>query len=322
MRNILISVVLAAVLVGLPWLLKQADTEPHQDRVGKAERWSKGFPFGEESQAEVLETGLEDVRGVACDSKGTIYLAEGGGQMLQFPAVQPSKDSKLDEPENADLRGLAFAGHDLLIAEHARGRVMQAGSDAVATTVTGPVGLAAISGALFVTDDRPWPASGEAASFDSTDYSRWLGQASQRVFGAVWQCAAGGGACEQVANQLRHPSGIAVTSEDGPVYVAESDAHEVRWAIFAKEKEGKWQPAGALGSASADGVALPAFLGVAVDHDLVYAAGPNSLYVLSPKDGMLGRIVFDEPVSGVAANGGYVYLIAGHRLCRLKPRTR
>ncbi len=50
----------------------------------------------------------------------------------------------------------------------------------------------------------------------------------------------------------------------------------------------------------------------------VYAAGPNGLYVLSPQQGKLGRMLFEEPVTGIAYQADTIYLVSGHRLCLLK----
>jgi hypothetical protein len=126
-----------------------------------------------------------------------------------------------------------------------------------------------------------------------------------------------------VGSHLRHPSGIAEEKPGGRLFVAESDSKEVRWTIFQKSPAGNWFQAGALGSVSAAGVILPPFMGVAVDQSrgYVYAAGPKSLYVLSPEHGMLGRMVFEERVTGVAYYHQAVYLVAGHRLCRITMGT-
>jgi hypothetical protein len=95
------------------------------------------------------------------------------------------------------------------------------------------------------------------------------------------------------------------------------------------------------------GEPLPTFFGLAL-HDpckgackdprenesrrIVFAAGPGGLYVFDNGGTILGRVMFDEPVSGLALSGKEVYggggegsaptryrlyLVVGHMLCSL-----
>jgi peptidoglycan-associated lipoprotein len=118
------------------------------------------------------------------------------------------------------------------------------------------------------------------------------------------------------------------------LFVAEADAWEVRWPVYEKDAQERWTQTGALGSALVKDSRLPPFLGIAIDPEAqrVFAAGPEALYVFDSGGGTLGRVVFDEPVTGVAyyrpkqdKSGDAkqdkpkdaVYLVVGHTLCRL-----
>jgi hypothetical protein len=63
----------------------------------------------------------------------------------------------------------------------------------------------------------------------------------------------------------------------------------------------------------------PKFLGIALERErhILYAAGPMGLYAFTPDGESVGRMLFDEPVSGVALTKSYIYLIVGHMLCRI-----
>jgi len=50
---------------------------------------------------------------------------------------------------------------------------------------------------------------------------------------------------------------------------------------------------------------------------MVFAAGPAGLYVFDFAGTLFGRIMFDDPVTGVATGNDQVYLVVGHILCAL-----
>jgi sugar lactone lactonase YvrE len=328
------TVAMGAIILsfGSVWLFL-ADSGNHPDRLGAVESWSE-CPFSDHQRAEVLATGLDDVRGLAFHD-GTLILAEANGMVLKYSDSQLYEDPPPnDQPQKVDQRGAAVDGDSLFIAQHGRGRISkrnpidsQTDSGVNLTNISGPAGIAVSNDMLYVTDDRPWPGTAIETSFDSSDYSRWLDKGTQRLFGGVL-------ACQKPADQscsflpgirLRHPSGIAADQTGKFLFVTESDANQVRWVIL-ENKAGQWTETGALGSMSTAGKVLPAFLGIATNiptakgNKYVFCAGPTGLYIFSwpPADRMLGRVVFDEPVSGVAVHEKFVYLIVGHRLCRLK----
>jgi hypothetical protein len=307
-----------AASLGLLYLGCRFDQQKLTGRLGKIESWSEEFPFSHEQRAEVLVTGLGEIRGLA-DHNGRILMADANGRVPRYAGELEEGRSK-DEPANVDQRGAAVDGNLLFIAQYDQGRIstrnLQTQQDLPGidlTDVSGPSGIAVAGATLYVTDDRPWRSSTDSKSSDSP--------------GAVLACPkSGGGSCSPVAgSRLQHPSGIALDDTGTFLFVTESDAAQVRWAVFQKITS-TWIEAGALGSARVAGEVLPPFVGIAFGkpdpakpRSYVFAAGPNSLDVFSwPRPSqMLGRVVFEEPVSGVVVHDKLIYLVVGHRLCRL-----
>lgn len=314
-----------AVAAGGLLLVSLAACRQYSQWLGKAEPWSDAFPFDRHARAEVLVTGLEDVRGLAADPSGGVYLAEANGRVLVYQNDHPLIEPKpgFEDPAKVDQRGIAALNPDhVLLARYGLGKVVErrdAGDHELAGSgpLTGPSGVAiAPDGGVFVTDDRPWPGDPAApTALDSTDYGRWVGKGMQRPFGSVY--ALKEGAFQAIGPRLRQPSGIAAVSKNGPVYVAESDSARIYWRVLQAPS---WSDSTFLGSAALPaGSSAPPFVGMAVDDSAAYvfAAGPNSLYVFSRANGMAGRVFFEERVTGIASKGKYVYVIAGHHLCRL-----
>jgi hypothetical protein len=50
---------------------------------------------------------------------------------------------------------------------------------------------------------------------------------------------------------------------------------------------------------------------------LIFAAGPTGLYAFDSGGASIGRMIFDEPVSGVSVSRDFLYLSVGHLLCRV-----
>ena len=321
--------VLAALgaVVFLVWLWMTDSRSRHPlERLGRAVAWQSTCPFPQDSQARVVATGLGEVRGLACNGQGGVFLADSKGHVMLWSAnglLEPSYASA--EPDSTDLRGLAMADGALLLAEHGRGSLLRWDGQSMSALsfgigpYSGPAGIARAGDTLFLTDDRPWPGAPEEQAYDSADYGRWLEKGTPRLFGAVYACTPQDHRCERVGTRLRHPSGIAAMSATGPVFVAEADSTEVRWAILKKDESGSWKQSGALGSAATGGKPMPPFLGVALDpaNGYVFAAGPLGIYVFSTEGSILGRVDFDDPVSGLSCQPGAVFAVVGHRLCRI-----
>ena len=126
----------------------------------------------------------------------------------------------------------------------------------------------------------------------------------------------------RVSEGLHRPSGILPDDANGLVYVADVDDEQktLRWVIF-KKKEERWIPAGYLSSTPTNGKPLPKFLGLASGNGRIFAAGPMALYAFRPDGTSIGKMEFDEPVSGVAATDDAIYLIVGNVLGRIQMPT-
>jgi hypothetical protein len=182
---------------------------------------------------------------------------------------------------------------------------------------------------LLVTDDQPWPA-GDAplTPLDLESYKQWSEKKTPRRFGTLVRIdkanpdvAQPDVAVVQDA-MLIHPSGIAVDQCRGLLYVAESDASETRWLRFKRYKDpDRWERDGVLAVAPNPTGTPALFQGVAVLHGRVCAAGPGGVYVFQEDGKSVGKLSFDEPVTGLAVNtaGGvpWLYMAVGHRLCRI-----
>lgn len=153
---------------------------PVRERVGEMNvlhDGGAGFPFKLIDQAEILLSGLDDPRGLACSDQ-TIYIAEGTGTILRYPAPPTPADSFADKSSaRIDLRGIAASHHGLLLADFSRAEIMrlprppstQDEQQIVANDLTGPSGVALADHAIFVTDARPWPGP---PAFPKTPSSR------------------------------------------------------------------------------------------------------------------------------------------------------
>jgi hypothetical protein len=357
-------------------ILHTLDSQPVPGHMGRAVVCSRRFPFHEHSQAEILEYGLQDVRGLAWDrEKNRLFISENNRSLLidwlnsgagtgDNAAVQPSfeeTEARTMCPEEscgvAAERGLAILDGKLFSAEHGRGQVSVRDLPPARFTkdkdkdegagwllsalplpgkpelLTEPVGIAAVDRTLFITDAPlraptpeaqgpkalaskvPAPKDNSNASAEPPGDSE---KAAAQPAGALYVCAIDQCSPEPITASLHHPSGVAAEKAEGPVIVAEGDVNEVRWPVYEKA-DGKWRETRSLGSVPISGEALPAFLGIALDDSrkMVFAAGPGGLYVFDLDGTLLGRIMFDDPVTGVVTGGNHVYLAVGHSLCAL-----
>ena len=317
-----------AVLSGVCLFLKRLDPHPRHDVIGTSVACTNGFPFAG-IHAEVLEYGLQDVRGLACDASGQdVFIAEGKRSVLVYSTQSGSivRSRQLlcsGAPcEVTDRRGLAFVEPILYVAEHGRAQIIERNFESsrealsssgdldpslgVSTPLSGtagmisaPSGVAFAEQTLFITDD-PKEDSAEPA-------------------GALYACASSNCEPQLVSDHLEHPSGVAAASKDGPVYVVEKRAHEVDWPIFTNTSEHGWMRSGSLGSAPISESAAPPFWGIAFNDSrrMIFAAGPGGLYIFGRTGRNSGRVRFEDPITGIASCGEVVYFAVGHMLGRL-----
>ena len=73
----------ATVLSLAVFTLYKMDTKPAYEHIGRAVACSRRFPFQKYSQAEILEYGLQDARGLACDREGRrVFISESNRSLL------------------------------------------------------------------------------------------------------------------------------------------------------------------------------------------------------------------------------------------------
>ena len=292
-------------------------------------------------QPRMLAFGLENPRGVAYDAKAkAVWVVEGKRRLLVKYLVDEGRYEELpkeqypcpDGPcETTDQRGVDATDCAPFVADHVRMQFVRRTERRRAGctmeydpwyAAAGPSGLvlAEVGGVktLFTTEDRPWtePPGPASALPDSVDYSRWRDKQEPRPFGEVRGQAAGG-VVTTISQSVRHPSGIALAPGQDKIYVTESDADGTRWRVF-ENNGGAWQDAGVLGAAAAGEAAIPAFRGMAACGELVFAGGPDGLYVFLSSGAALGRVAIDD-VTGVSCGESkkgkrMVYFAAGHAL--------
>jgi len=348
----------ATMLAFCTIVLSKVDNQPAHERLGHAIACSERFPFRKHPQAEILEFGLQDVRGIACDREGSrVFLAEGnrsllidwldsGAGTLSGALALPDfedPDPRTMCPEEpcgvADERGLAILDGKLFSVERGRGQItvthvpqsrFSGTSEGSAwllsasplpgrhESLTEPSGIAAVNNTLFITDEPLRPRRPESNSNGAIDHTGRAEESTAQVSGALYVCAADQCLPETIDGSLRHPSGVAAEKEDGPVFVAETGTHEVRWPVYGRI-DGRWAEIRSLGSVPISGERVPPFLGVALDDSrkMVFAAGPGGLFVFDFDGTLLGRVMFDGPVTGVATGGDHVYLAVGNTLSAL-----
>jgi len=254
-----------------------------------------------------------------------------------------------------DARDVAVSRNKIFIAAHGNGKVLWRGDSCNANayssaemealnSVRSPAGIRIGSGAIYVTDDSPGDdncrncakkISGSLYVIPITQNDKGLqaapapmlkskqpGSRSSRPSRGATENSGGQQPAPKpvrVSEGLRRPSGVLPDEIHALVYVADVDDEDnlVRWVIFKKKEDG-WVPSGYLSSTPTNGRPLPKFLGLASARGTIFAAGPMALYAFKPDGTSVGKMVFDEPVSGVTATGDAIYLIVGNMLGRIQ----
>ncbi|HKF47586.1 MAG TPA: hypothetical protein VKB38_09540 [Terracidiphilus sp.] len=256
-----------------------------------------------------------------------------------------------------DARDVALSRNNMFVAAHGNGTVLRRADCCYAdafkpadmealNSVRSPAGITISPGAIYVTDDSPGEDICKACAkktrgslyiipISQDDKERPAVVApptsKQRVSPSSRAMRSGTGGSKgqppppspvRVSEGLHRPSGILPDEASGRVYVADVDdeAKVLRWVIFKKKEEG-WIPSGYLSSTPTNGRPLPKFLGLASAQGMIFAAGPMALYAFTPDGTSIGKMVFDEPVSGVTVSGDTIYLIVGNLLGRIQMPT-
>ncbi len=242
----------------------------------------------------------------------------GPGYLVNHPADLTCVDGPC---EQLDHRDVAIGGSEAFIAEHGKGRILrrlldkdhrlgqaQLWQSKWLDSLKAPSGIFVTAGTAFVTTDTPPPDS--KASTSGTPVKG----------GALYLlCTTGDCKPTLVDGALHQPSGVVATDPQGPVYVADQDGATLRWPIYRNLPGRGWIQDGFLASAPASEHNLPVFLGIAfspVMH-MIFTAGPSGLYAFDVNGAAIGRMTFDEPVSGVAAAPDSLYLVVGQMLRRI-----
>lgn len=255
-------------------------------------------------RATMLMTGLTGPRGVAWDERNRmVWIADGPrsqpvGYSERSYSVRLETNSVvcLDSPCGAiDMRGIAstpdgkrrWARHDV---NRVDGSSVDGSSPEEFPLLPGPTGIFFVSAnTLLATGD--YPAGKGSLLIVGTDQTA-------KVLDA----------------QLRSPTGVAYA--DGKIYVVESPLTETRWLVYRLDGD-RWRRSAILGSVKRESGDPPAFEGIAAYQDLVYAAGPDGLYVFK-NEILQGKLEMKEGVSGVAVDpGGIVYFASDHRLFKI-----
>jgi len=321
--------ILAILLLLVPFVVDRwqdwtHEAQPHEFkgravlcRDGSLIGEKKDFPFKEDEQAEIVEYGLDDPRGLAVWRDNSILIADRNRPVLVYKLGLAGKDeTKRCAPTcrgnecAADIRGIATSNSHAIAAEYSQQRIAE-----ILSADTCP----ALAGTFMSTLDQIGRPVGIAFGNKSLFFTRE--DAPAEKYGSLQAMETDTGKVTTLDEKMSHPSGVAADAANALVFVAEHDQREVRWPVYQKDSGG-WAKHGALGSALIESESLATFLGIAVDADgRVYAAGPGGLYVLRQNVGVLGKISMNEPVGGVAIQNRYVYFTAGHELCRIKIRN-
>jgi hypothetical protein len=337
-RNGVAALVLAAILIVVLYFV---DTHRHLYRMGKAVACKDDSVF-EGAQAEILEYGLQDVRGLTIDSSQRfIYIAEANRDVLIYDTFPEPNKADAQHPgggfinsdhdlicrdgecENLDDRDVAIVGDQAYITENGKAKISvrmlgvdhklngwrlwdPKWADAIAT----PSGISVIEHRVFISTDTP------------SMFAHGTVSDSRKRNGALYvACEVGDCQPDLVGDTLQHPSGVVSTGPNGPVYVVDDGGDSVRYSIYRKVLGRGWIQDGVLASVPKGGQEMPRFLGIAFSKvkQMIFAAGPGGIYAFDAHGASLGRMIFDQPVSGVAVSdeNRYLYLAVGHMLCRI-----
>jgi hypothetical protein len=353
MKMLVVILVVIAIpslfFLGLQQITASRDILPqYRDHIGKAVAGTDPAHnlFGDK-QAEVLAYGLEEVTGLAVQS-GRVYIAEARRPLLVLepdnlknPTAQAwfqCGTGYCDELTRQICHDGVCDAHDSLSVQTAGntmlfvldGRIVKGSlNDASglptseqpsklkgSENITNPAGLWKANSVLFVTAD-----------------SLPLSNREDRTHTGKLIAVCDGISCvdsnpPHPATGLDRPSGIVALEDFGPIYVAEETGDGVRWSTYHREGSDLLRD-GTL-AAVPEKHSSGRFLAMAAwrapqpankNGAVILAAGPEGLYAFGSDGTNLGRMLFEEPVSGVAVWNDWIYLTVGHLLCRIRDLT-
>jgi gluconolactonase len=134
------------------------------------------------------------------------------------------------------------------------------------------------------------------------------------------------GSVSLVTGELSRPNGIALSPDEGTLYVANSDLERAVWMAYDLEPDGTVGAGRVLFDATAwvgERPGLPDGLEVDVDGNL-FATGPGGVLVLTSEGRHLGTILTGRPTANCAFgdDGRSLYITADSHLLRIRLATR
>ncbi|TVP98137.1 MAG: SMP-30/gluconolactonase/LRE family protein [Planctomycetaceae bacterium] len=128
-----------------------------------------------------------------------------------------------------------------------------------------------------------------------------------------------------LTKQLARPNGIGLSPDQQTLYVAQSDPELPIWMAFPIREDktlGEGRVLYNAKEAMKEFPGLPDGLAVGADGT-IFGSGPGGIYVLHPDGKLLGRIVTEGRTSNCALtpDGGWLYITADSRLCRVAIKT-
>lgn len=127
---------------------------------------------------------------------------------------------------------------------------------------------------------------------------------------------------ELIYDGLTRPNGIALSPDEGFLYVANSDPKDASWMVFEKDEEGRFGNGKVFYDATTFVEKDPGLPdGLKVDKQgNIFATGPGGLWIFNKQLMPIGRLKVGQPMANCALDekGGWVYLTANDYLLRAK----
>jgi sugar lactone lactonase YvrE len=225
--------------------------------------------------------------------------------------------------------GLLVVGQQLVVSDEHQRRLLVRGLasdqsqklESMGKTVLGRVHDAAsiAPGTIVVAES----AAGNDERVDDADR-----QKAPHHRGAVYTLSHTG-VREDVKAEFEDPVGVAYSARDKRLYVADISPNAETWRYFDREPSG-WTEKGILWTAPIKSpTERPRLQSIVIGVDrersseIIFAAGPDGLYLLDPAGVLLAKYMLSAPVSGLTwGDGGELFMTVGRRLCVLMTAAR